>query len=80
MTIRSPTGVKKLVGEDMYRVRAGDYRIVYQMRGKKLTGFGAAIAVFNGRPGATALLAMKLEREKRANGYPLHSEVGFIRA
>ena len=28
-----PSGVKKLVGEeDVYRVRAGDYRIVYQIQ------------------------------------------------
>jgi mRNA interferase RelE/StbE len=32
-----PRGVKKLVGEeDIYRLRAGDYRIVYQIRDKSL--------------------------------------------
>jgi mRNA interferase RelE/StbE len=32
-----PQGVKKLAGEDdFYRVRMGDYRIVYQIRDKSL--------------------------------------------
>lgn len=32
-----PQGVKKLGGkEDLYRVRVGDYRIVYQVRQKRL--------------------------------------------
>jgi mRNA interferase RelE/StbE len=32
-----PQGVKKLAGEDdFYRVRVGDYRIVYQIRDKSL--------------------------------------------
>ena len=26
-----PPGVKKLVGEDAYRVRVGDYRIIYEI-------------------------------------------------
>lgn len=32
-----PDGVKKLVNEDnLYRIRTGDYRIVYQVRSKEL--------------------------------------------
>lgn len=32
-----PQGVKKLSGEDdMYRIRVGDYRIIYQIREKSL--------------------------------------------
>jgi len=32
-----PQGVKKLAGEDdLYRVREGDYRIIYTIRDKKL--------------------------------------------
>jgi mRNA interferase RelE/StbE len=32
-----PQGVKKLAGgDDLYRMRAGDYRIVYQIRDKSL--------------------------------------------
>ena len=32
-----PPGVKKLSGEeDLYRIRAGDYRIVYQIRDNEL--------------------------------------------
>lgn len=31
-----PPGVKKLKGEDAFRVRVGDYRIVYEIRGKEL--------------------------------------------
>ena len=32
-----PEGVKKLAGTDeLYRVRAGDYRIVYQVRDERL--------------------------------------------
>ena len=33
-----PLGVKKLSGEDeLYRIRVGDYRIVYQIRDNELT-------------------------------------------
>ena len=33
-----PNGVKKLSGEEnLFRVRVGDYRIVYQMKSKELT-------------------------------------------
>ena len=33
-----PQGVKKLSGEDeLYRIRVGDYRIVYQIRDNELT-------------------------------------------
>lgn len=32
-----PQGIKKLTGEeDLYRIRVGDYRIVYQIQDKKL--------------------------------------------
>jgi mRNA interferase RelE/StbE len=32
-----PHGSKKLVGEDnLYRIRTGDYRIIYQVRDKQL--------------------------------------------
>jgi len=32
-----PQGVKKLVGEeDLYRIREGDYRIIYTIRDKEL--------------------------------------------
>lgn len=31
-----PSGCAKLKGEDLYRVRAGGYRIVYQIQDKKL--------------------------------------------
>jgi len=32
-----PHGVKKLSGEqNLYRIRAGDYRIIYQIRDKEL--------------------------------------------
>lgn len=32
-----PQGVKKLAGEDdLYRIREGDYRIIYMIRDKKL--------------------------------------------
>jgi len=32
-----PPGVKKLIGEDeLYRIRVGDYRIVYQIRDNEL--------------------------------------------
>ena len=32
-----PHGVKKLSGEEnLYRIRAGDYRIIYQIRDKEL--------------------------------------------
>jgi mRNA interferase RelE/StbE len=32
-----PNGVKKLSGEEnLYRIRVGDYRIVYQMKSKEL--------------------------------------------
>lgn len=32
-----PTGCKKLQGErDVYRIRIGDYRVVYQIRDKEL--------------------------------------------
>lgn len=32
-----PQGVKKLAGEDdLYRIREGDYRIIYTIRDKKL--------------------------------------------
>lgn len=32
-----PVGVKKLAGEDsLYRVRVGNYRIIYQIRDKEL--------------------------------------------
>jgi len=32
-----PTGIKKIEGEDkLYRLRVGDYRVLYQVRGKVL--------------------------------------------
>ena len=31
-----PAGCKKLKGEDLYRVRAGDYRVIYQIEDKIL--------------------------------------------
>ena len=32
-----PQGIKKLAGaEDLYRLRVGDYRIIYQVQGKRL--------------------------------------------
>ena len=32
-----PQGIKKLAGEkDLYRLRVGDYRILYQVQGKRL--------------------------------------------
>lgn len=32
-----PHGTKKLAGEDdLYRLRVGDYRIIYQVQGKRL--------------------------------------------
>jgi mRNA interferase RelE/StbE len=31
-----PSGVKKLKGEDAYRLRVGDYRIIYQIQEKAL--------------------------------------------
>lgn len=30
-----PKGVKKLRGMEAYRIRSGDYRIIYQINGKK---------------------------------------------
>ena len=29
-----PVGVKKLVGEEMYRIRVGPYRILYEVEGR----------------------------------------------
>jgi len=32
-----PKGIRKLTGEeDIYRLRVGDYRIIYQVQGKRL--------------------------------------------
>ena len=32
-----PQGIRKLAGEDdLYRLRVGDYRIIYQVQGKRL--------------------------------------------
>ncbi|OQW47626.1 MAG: addiction module toxin RelE [Proteobacteria bacterium SG_bin7] len=31
-----PSGVKKLVGEELYRIRVGPYRILYEVEGKAL--------------------------------------------
>lgn len=31
-----PTGCEKLTGQDLYRVRQGDYRIVYSIRDNEL--------------------------------------------
>ena len=32
-----PTGIKRIAGEDeLYRLRVGDYRVLYQVRGKVL--------------------------------------------
>jgi mRNA interferase RelE/StbE len=31
-----PSGVKKLEGEELYRVRVGDFRIIYAIRDKEL--------------------------------------------
>lgn len=40
-----PSGCKKLAGEpDLYRIRIGDYRIVYQVNDSELTVLVLAIA------------------------------------
>jgi mRNA interferase RelE/StbE len=31
-----PPGAKKLQGEEAYRIRVGDYRVVYEIKGKQL--------------------------------------------
>ena len=31
-----PSGVKKLKGSDLYRIRSGDYRIIYQIQDAEL--------------------------------------------
>lgn len=31
-----PTGCKKLAGQDAYRIRVGDYRVIYEIEDKKL--------------------------------------------
>ena len=31
-----PSGVKKLKGEDAYRLRVGDYRVLYEVHDKRL--------------------------------------------
>jgi mRNA interferase RelE/StbE len=31
-----PSGVKKLKGEDAYRLRVGDYRLIYEVHDKRL--------------------------------------------
>ncbi len=32
-----PAGVKKLQGEDAYRIRVGDYRVIYEVQHGRLT-------------------------------------------
>ena len=39
-----PQGIKKLAGEDdLYRLRVGDYRVLYQIQGKRLVVLVAGI-------------------------------------
>ena len=48
-----PQGIKKLAGEeDLYRLRVGDYRIIYQIQEKRLivlvVGVGHRTEVYRG--------------------------------
>ncbi len=48
-----PQGIRKLAGEDtLYRLRVGDYRIIYQVQGKRLVilivGIGHRADVYRG--------------------------------
>jgi mRNA interferase RelE/StbE len=48
-----PQGIKKLAGEeDLYRLRAGDYRIIYRIQDKRLVvlavGIGHRAEVYRG--------------------------------
>ena len=43
-TVPRPAGVKKLTAEsDLYRIRTGDYRIIYQIEDKRLVLLVVAI-------------------------------------